>query len=334
MKAIVIRGPGQLAIIDKEIPRPGPEEALVRIKYCGICGSDRHAFECGFLPPALTIGHEFSGEIAALGEACPGFQVGDYVTGNNIIACGQCHCCLAGRENLCLEMQRLGITAEGTMAEYALIPLKTLVKLADSAKLEHAALTEPLSVALHAANKVNTKAGQQVLILGGGAIGLLVLTLIKNRGAQKVYLVEPDPVKRQVAEKLGAAKTFNPHADKLEKDLMEQTGNLGADLIFECAGLPSTLADACSLAAPGSTIVICGIPFQPVELNFLSLVTREINLITAFGKRDTEFKDAAEMIAGGLLDQLPLISSRVSYREAEKAFREPPAGDIKTLLLF
>jgi len=127
MKAIVIEGPQKLALVEKPVPKPGAGEALVRVKYCGICGSDLHAYETGFLQAGLTIGHEFAGTVAALGAECEGWQEGDSVTGNNIIACGRCRYCRRGEDNLCLEMRRLGITDQGSMAEYVLIPTKDLV---------------------------------------------------------------------------------------------------------------------------------------------------------------------------------------------------------------
>jgi len=334
MKAVVISAPKKLAIIEKKTPLPGPEEALVRINYCGICGSDRHAFESGYLPDDMTIGHEFSGVVASLGKDCSGWQAGDHVTGNNIITCGRCDCCLAGQDNLCREMRRLGITDQGTMAEYAVIPVKTLVKLPSPVFLESAALTEPLSVALHAVNQANFDPAKPILILGGGTIGLLVLSLLKIGGAEEVYLVEPDPHKRLVAEKLGAVKALAPEGDMLEKEVLKLTGNRGVDQIFECAGLTSTIEAACSLAAPGSGIVICGIVYQPVELNFLSLVTREVRLISAFGKKNSEFRKAAEMISNGQIDITPLITNRIGYAQVERDFTEQAAGNVKTLLLF
>jgi 2-desacetyl-2-hydroxyethyl bacteriochlorophyllide A dehydrogenase len=334
LKAVVISGPGSLEIIDKPVPVPGPGEALVKIKYCGICGSDLHAFETGFLPPGLTIGHEFSGVVKSVGDNCDGWVPGEYVTGNNIIGCGRCSSCRKGLDNLCLEMRRLGITDQGAMAEYAVIPVKNLVKLPGDVSLEQAALTEPLSVGLHAINKVNINPDDNFLILGAGTIGLIVLALLKNLGVENVAVVEPDPERGAVAESMGAAEVSSPGIAKLNRVKSNLTDHRDMDGVFECAGLPQTIQEACSQGAAGAKVVVLGICYQPVELNFLNLVTQEINIITAFGKTTEEFREAAGLITGGLVDMSPLITGIVPVAEVAKAFHQPSRGKIKNLVVF
>lgn len=334
MKAVVISAPGRVDIVEKPVPVPGPGEALVKISYCGICGSDLHAFETGFLPPRLTIGHEFSGVVCALGEGCHRPAPGRYVTGNNIIGCGRCRMCRRGRDNLCLEMRRLGITAEGTMAEYALLPVKELVELPGKASLEQAALAEPLSVGLHGVNRVQIDPGDSALILGAGTIGLAVLALLKYKGVENVFVAEPAPERRAVAGKMGAARVIDPAAAGLDREIGALTGGVGASVVFECAGLPETIGEAGSLGGAGASVVVLGICEQAVELNFLNLVTREISLCTAFGKTAAEFKEAAGLISGGLVDLAPLITGIVPVAEAAGAFSRPSRKNIKTLVAF
>ena len=334
MKAVVISGPGKLEIVDKPLPVPGPGEALIKISYCGICGSDLHAFETGFFPPRLTIGHEFSGVVCSLGEGCHRPAPGRYVTGNNIIGCGRCRPCRRGRDNLCLEMHRLGITAEGTMAEYALVPVKELVELPAEASLEEAALAEPLSVGLHAVNRAPINPGDSALILGAGTIGLAVLALLKYKGVENVIVVEPAPARRAVAGKMGAARVIDPAVAGMDREVGALTGGAGADVVFECAGLPETIGEACSLGGAGASVVVLSICEQAVELNLLNLVTREINLGTAFGKTAAEFKEAADLISRGRVDLTPLITDIVPVAEVAGAFSRPSRKNIKTLVAF
>lgn len=334
MKAVVISGPGSLEIIDKPVPVPGPGEALVKIKYCGICGSDLHAFETGFLPAGLTIGHEFSGVVESPGNNCDCLAPEDYVTGNNIIGCGGCSPCRKGLDNLCQKMRRLGITDEGAMAEYAVFPVKDLIKLPGDVSLEQAALTEPLSVALHAINRVKIKPDDNILIFGAGTIGLAVLALLKHRGAANVAVIEPVPERGTVAESMGATVVIDPAAANLDREIGCLTGNRGMDVIFECAGLAETIREACGQGAAGSRVVILSICYQPVELNFLNLVTRETGIITAFGKRSEEFREAAGLVARERVDISPLITGIVPFAEVAGAFKRPSPGEIKTLVAF
>lgn len=334
MKAVIINGPGNLEIVEKPIPKPGPGEILVKIKYCGICGSDLHAFETGFLDPAITIGHEFSGVIEAVGESCKGWSKGDLVTGNNIISCGSCHSCMSSRDNLCREVRRLGITDQGTLAEYAIFPAKDLFKLSEQAPLEQLALTEPLSVALHAVNKVSISHSDSTLIIGAGTIGLAVLTLLKLRDVKSIIVFETNPDRRNTALQMGASAVVDPGQKNLDREIASLTDNQGINLVFECAGLPETIQEACSRAEAGGKAVILSICYQPVEINFLSLVTQEIDIITAFGKTGGEFREAARMIAEGLIDLSPLITGIIPVEKVAEAFRNPKSGSIKTLVQF
>ncbi|MBW6464476.1 MAG: alcohol dehydrogenase catalytic domain-containing protein [Firmicutes bacterium] len=334
MKAVIIDGPGSLRIVDKPLPVPGRGEALVKIKYCGICGSDLHAFETGFLPPDLTIGHEFSGIVESVGTGCPGWEEGVFVTGNNIIGCGKCSFCQKGLENLCLDMRRLGITDHGAMAEYALVPVKALVKLPQSASLTEAALSEPLSVGLHAVNKVNITADDSILIIGAGTIGLVILALLQLRAAKAITVVEPDPDRRAIAKSMGALKVIDPFTGSMDSEISRLTGNRGMNVIFECAGLPETIQEACSQAAADATIMVLSICHQPVELNFLSLVTREIKIKTAFGKTSAEFREAANLISSGMIDLSPLVTGLIPLDKVLQTFRKHSGGMIKTLVLF
>ena len=332
MKAAVITGPGNLEIVEKPKPKPGDGEVLVEVKYCGICGSDLHAFDTGFLPPEVTIGHEFSGIIAETGPSCGNLAPGDRVTGNNLVACGKCPSCLKGTANHCSDMVRLGITGQGAMAEYILMPAEEVFKLPDQAPLKHAALSEPLSVGLHAINKAGSGRLDNALIVGAGTIGLIVTALMKNCGAKNIAVIEPNPERAAKAMAMGATVLINPDEDSSQQKLDHITGGAGADVVFECAGLPETIQEACSLAGRGSQVVVLGICYQPVEINFLSLITREISIKTAFGKTHEEFKEAVRLIGEGLIDLSPLISGTIPFSSIGEGFIIPARERIKNLV--
>ncbi len=334
MKAVVIEGPGKLAILEKPVSEPGPGEVLIRVKYCGICGSDLHAYKTGFLQPDLTIGHEFSGIIEAVGPDCPMWAPGDRVTGNNIIACGSCLYCSQGRDNICPNMQRLGITGDGAMAEFILFPQTMLYRLVAQTPLEIAALTEPLSVGIHALKKVQPLQVREALIVGAGSIGLMLLVLLKQCGLDKIIVAEPNLFRGRLAQELGASDLINPDQQSLEREIDHITNSCGINLVFECAGNAKSIETAVDLGASGSQIVVMSICHEPVELGFLSLVTREKTIITAFGKTQSDFKEAVEMINSGYLSLSPLITGTVPLESAEEGFSHSAANTLKTLVKF
>ncbi len=332
MKAVIITGPGKLEIVEKPKPCPGPGEILVKVEYCGICGSDLHAFHTGFLQPDLTIGHEFSGIVSEAGPGCENWPPGERVAGNNIIACGSCSFCAEERDNQCLNMRRLGITGPGAMAEFIVLPGKDLHRLPENTSLEQAALAEPLSVGLHAVNKFDPDSVENALIIGAGTIGLMVLSLLKLRGIENILVIEPDPERAALAKKMGAAALIDPQKVNTDAEVNRLTSKRGAELVFECAGLPATIQDACNFAASASTVIVLSICYQPVEINFLSLVTREIDIKTAFGKTGAEFKEAVRLIVDKAVDLSPLISRIIPLGSIKEGFEQPTQGKIKTLV--
>jgi 2-desacetyl-2-hydroxyethyl bacteriochlorophyllide A dehydrogenase len=332
LKAAVINGPGEIKVIDKPIPRPGRGEVLVKVKYCGICGTDLHAFSTGFFPPGVTIGHEFSGVVAGAGQGCEDWSAGERVTGNNNTPCGSCATCLEGNDNLCPEMRRLGIADNGALAEYLVVPAVSLYRLPDSAPLDAAALAEPVSVALHAVYLSGCRPEQKVLVIGAGTIGLIVLTLLKQRGLKEIAVVEPNQKRAAIAAAMGAAMVIDPRAGRLNSEVDRFSSGRGANLVFECAGIPETISDACSLAGAKGSVIALGICHQPVEISFLSLVTREISIIPAFSKKAAEFKEAVDLIAGARIDLSPLISQVISLDDVEEGFKNYRPENIKVLV--
>lgn len=305
---------------------------MVKVKYCGICGSDLHAYESGYFPPGVTIGHEFSGFVAAAGPGCEHWITGNPVTGNNNTPCSKCPICLEGFDNLCPEMRRLGIADQGALAEYILVPSVSLYSLPENVSMQEAALAEPVSVGLHAVNLSDCQPEQTALIIGGGTIGLIVLALLKQRGIKTVAVIEPDPKRAALAAALGASSVINPDKNQLHAAVKSFSGSQGPKLVFECAGIPETISAACNLISTRGTIIMLGICHQPVEINFLGLVTREISIIPSFSKTTAEFVKAVELITSGKLNLSPLISKVISLDELDEGFNASAAKYLKILV--
>jgi 2-desacetyl-2-hydroxyethyl bacteriochlorophyllide A dehydrogenase len=336
MKAAVLNGPGDLQVLEKPVPQVGPGEVLVKVSYCGICGSDLHAYKTGLFPFGLTIGHEYSGEIAAAGPAVAGWRAGQRVTSTASLACRECRLCREGRDNICAAMNVVGVTREGAMAEYLAVPAESLCLIPPEMPLEYGALVEPLSVALHGVGLSAAAPGDCVVIQGAGTLGLSVLACLKREGLNEVVVIEPNEARARTAAAMGAAAVLNPRRENVENRLAGFSGGAGADLVFECAGLPDTIREAGNLVRPGGTVVVMGICEVPVELFFLGLVTREIQLKSSYGSTADEFRRALQLLAGGEIDAAPLVSRTVSLGKVrEEGFApllEKDCPDIKVLV--
>src|SRR5216683_435096 len=240
MKALLLKNYKELDVVDFPAPDVGPEDVLVRVKACGICGSDVHGFDgsSGRRIPPLVMGHEAAGVIAATGANVKNFQDGDRVTFDSTVSCGKCFYCNRGEINLCDNRQVLGVSCadyrrHGAFAEYVVVPQNIVYKLPDSLAFEHAALIEAVSVAVHAVNITPVKLGDTALVVGTGMIGLLVLQAIRLAGCSRVIAVDLDDAKLEVARQFGANEVVNPKKGDLQARLAELTNGRGAAVAIE-----------------------------------------------------------------------------------------------------
>ncbi len=315
MRAAILGGAEDLQIMEKDKPEPKEGEVLVKIEYCGICGSDLHAYKSGMFPFGMTIGHEYAGVIEAVGAGVDHLEVGQAVTGTASLACRTCPSCLCGRDNICEAMNVIGVTRDGAMADYLAVPKESINPLPAGMTLMLGALAEPYSVALHGVNLVGVSPEQTALILGAGAIGLCLLAELKRRGVEKVLVADINEERLAAAREMGATTTINSATDNLEKITGEFTSGAGADLLFECVGLPDTIREAPNLVRQGGTIVVLGICEIPVDLFFLGLVTREIQIRTAYGATAEEFTAALNIIAADEEKLAPLVRYTAAFDE-------------------
>lgn len=338
MKAMRLEGIGQLFTREVDKPTPGPDDLLVRVEACGVCGTDRHLFHGEFPSrPPVTLGHEFSGIIEATGSHVSGFAVGDRITGDPNIACGRCSHCVNGRVNLCRNLQAIGIHRDGGFADYVLVPQKQAFLLPANLDPMHGAFCEPLACCLHGIDLAGIQAGSSVVVLGGGVIGLLAVQLARLAGATTVILSTRQASRRTLAEELGATASVDPSAADIIETIAGPNGLVpgGVDVVLECAGVGETVIQATKLARPGGTAVILGVMPQgeTISIEPFDLLFREVKLVTSFLNPFTH-RRAADLIASGKIEVERLISRKVSLAEAPAVVSNPPAkGEVKVLVV-
>ena len=298
-------------------PTPGADDALVQVEYCGICGSDLHAAEPDFRAGTI-MGHEFIGTVLEVGADVREFRVGDRVAVNpNGVVCGHCEFCRSGRANLCADVWKysVGVARDGGLAPLAAVDQRTLYRLPDGASFRHAALVEPLAVALRAVKSSGITLGDNAIVFGGGPIGLLATALLRAGGATDISVVEPSAVRREKAVAVGATRAIDPGAGPLAELLVGPRPRYG----FDATGVPEVVKDAVGVLAPGGTLTISGWSKRLPSFAAQDLIFKEITLRGSF-IYTTEFDAALAMIATGRIDVEPLISGVLPVSEVPAAF--------------
>jgi 2-desacetyl-2-hydroxyethyl bacteriochlorophyllide A dehydrogenase len=298
-------------------PTPGAGDALVQVEYCGICGSDLHAAEPDFKTGTI-MGHEFVGTILEVGAEVRDFRAGDRVSVNpNGAVCGHCEFCRSGRANLCADVWKysVGVARDGGLAPLAAVDQRTLYQVPEGASFRHAALVEPLAVALRAVRSSGIKVGDTAVVFGGGPIGLLATALLRAGGATDISVVEPSSVRREKAVLLGADRAVDPAAGPLVDLLPGKAPQFG----FDATGVPEVVKDAVGVLAPGGTLTISGWSKRLPMFAAQDLIFKEITLRGSF-IYTTEFDQALAMIATGGIDVEPLISGVLPVSEVPEAF--------------
>ena len=337
MKAVRLESIGNLFVREVPKPVPGPDDLLVRVEACGICGTDRHLFHGEFpSTPQTTLGHEFCGIVEAVSSEVRRFSPGVRITGDPNIACGRCPQCQDGRINLCRNLQAIGIHLDGGFAEYVIVPQKQAVELPPSLKPTHGAFCEPLACCLHGVEMAQIKPGASVVVLGGGVIGLLTVQLARLAGAATVILSTRQQSRRSLAEEIGATASVDP-----SKDIVAQVtgpGGLvpgGVDVVIECAGVAETVQQSMRLAKPGGTVVILGVMPQgaKVEIEPFDILFRELRVLGSFINPFVH-RRAAELVANGTIEIDKLITRHITLDEAPDVIANPPApGEVKVLVV-
>jgi L-iditol 2-dehydrogenase len=338
MRAVRFEEIGRVALREIDVPQPAADELLVRVEACGICGTDRHILHGEFpARPPVTLGHEFCGIVEQVGAGVSGFALGDRVTGDPNISCGLCPHCREGKVNLCLKLEAIGIQRDGGFAERVIVPVKQAHKLPAGLSAAYGAFCEPLACCIHGVDMATIRTGMSVVVLGGGVIGMLVVQLARLAGASRVVMVTRQEAKRRLAEEIGATASIDPTGSDLVSAICGPGGVLpgGADVVFECAGVVETVAQAPKLARRGGSAVILGVlaPDDRVTIDPLDLLLREIRIQGSFVNPFTQAR-AADLIATGAISVEPLITRRVGLEDAAAIISSPPpSGEIRAIVV-
>src|SRR5579862_5813214 len=265
MKSLLLKEYLQLEVADFPQPRPDPNEVLIRVAACGICGSDVHGFDgtSGRRIPPIVMGHEAAGVIAATGAGVARFKVGDRVTFDSTVYCGDCVFCRRGEVNLCDRREVIGVSCgdyrrHGAFAEYIAIPERILYHLPETMSFPEAAMLEAVSVALHAVHVTGDMKGQTALVIGAGMIGLLTLQAARAAGAARVMIADIDTTRLNLARSLGVDEAINLSGAELTQEILRQTGGFGADVVLEAVGRNETIATAIDCVRKGGTVTLIG----------------------------------------------------------------------------
>ena len=323
MKAAFFYGAGDIRVEETEVPEIDDDEVLIKVSYCGICGSDITAFKTGNYVPGIIIGHEFSGIVIKKGKNVNNVNEGDKVVGLSLIPCGKCEYCLSGKPNLCKNALMTGITINGAFAEYVKLPKDAVLKIDNKLNAIEATLVEPLAIVLHAINISSFKPGKSILIQGAGPIGLLTLGMMKISGASKIFLSEISDKRIEVARNLSSDVYFiNPSKNNIFSFIEKETDGEGVDIIFDTTGSPTAIKSNYTLVKRGGEIVILGIPELPVESDIFTLVMNEITIKGSF-EGVNEFKDAIDFISQRKVNFSSIITSIIPIEKiVEEGFKK------------
>jgi L-iditol 2-dehydrogenase len=324
MRALVLTEYKRLQVREVPEPAPGDADVVVRVRACGICGSDVHGFDGSSgrrIPPAV-MGHEAAGVVERVGSAVRGLSRGDRVTFDSTVSCGRCAYCRHGRSNLCDARRVLGVSCgeyrqDGAFAEYVSVPAHVVYPLPEEVPFEHAAMVEPLSVAVHAVGRAPTPA-RTAVVVGAGTIGLLVIQALRAAGIPRVIAVDVDEGKLAFARRLGAEVALDPAAADVPAEVRRLTEG-GADVALECVGASEPITTAVACVRKGGAVVLVGNVTPTIALPLQAVVTGEITLLGTCASNG-EYPRAIELLRTGKVDVRPLITVVAPLAEGPALF--------------
>ena len=334
MKALLLTAPSTLAIVDFPTPAIADDEVLVRIHACGICGSDFHGWDgsSGRRQAPLIMGHEASGEIVATGPRVEKWNAGDRVTFDSTIYCGVCHFCRQGQINLCENRRVVGVSPteykqHGAFAEFVAVPSRILYRLPDTLPFDQAAMIEPVSIAVHAVQRITIAATDTVVVVGSGMIGLLIVQALRWAGAKRIVAVDLAENRLTLARRLGATHTFNPSTSDVAAEVARLTEGLGADAAFEVVGLTPTVNLAIAvLKRSGSCVLVGNLSPKTQDFPLKAVVTKEIT-VTGTCSSAGEYPLCLDLIARGVIDVKPMIETVAPLEDGASWFEKLSAKD-------
>jgi len=342
MKALVLKEYNNLVYEDMPRPEIGPDDVLIQVKACGICGSDVHGMDgsTGRRLPPIVMGHEAAGIIAGFGKNVKGWKKGQRVTFDSTVSCGTCHFCRRGQINLCDNRRVLGVSCEdyrchGAFAEYVAVPQQILYRLPEGLSFEQATLVEPLSVAVHAVGRTPILLNDTAVVVGSGMVGLLVIQALRAAGCGRIIAVDIDQTRLDLACKLGANAGFKSDDCNVPEEVLKLTGNLGADIAFEVVGITPTIKTAVAVLRKGGSLTLVGNLSPTVDWPLQSIVTREISV---YGSCIScgEYPACLEMMARQTINVDAFVSATAPLAEGPAWFKrlyDKEPGLLKVILV-
>lgn len=325
MRALVYKGDKKIQVEDVAVPELGEKDVLIKVKYCGVCGTDIHIYngEGGSydVTPPLIMGHEFSGIVEKIGSKVKKVKVGDLVAIDPNNMCGECYFCKNAMEHFCENAIAYGVTQNGGFAEYSVVCEKQVFKFKEGTDAITAAMAEPISCCIHGIVLCDIKPGDEVLVIGGGPIGLIMLQLAKMAGAGKLILSEPVAEKRELAKKFGADLTIDPLNEDATAILNENCKNIST--VIECVGNVRTIGNALEWAGKGATIMMFGLTGPEVELKVKpdEIFKKELKLTSSF-INPYSIERAVSVLESGRINVRDIISEIVDLEDSVKVFED------------
>ena len=341
MNALILEKYNCLTLKDVPVPETNPDEVLIQVKACGVCGSDIHGLDgsTGRRQPPIIMGHEAAGVIAEVGANIVEWKKGDRVTFDSTIYCGNCWFCRHGQINLCDKRRVLGVSCDdycqnGAFAEYIAVPGHILYRLPEGLSFYQAAMVEALSIAFHAVDRTPISLNDTAVVIGVGMIGLLVVQSLRAAGCGRIIAVDIDPGHLDLACRLGADVSLKPDDCDVKAEILKYTQDRGADIAFEVVGITPTINTAIASLRKGGSVTMIGNVLANVEMPLQAMVTREITLYGSCASSG-EYPACLDMIARGTVDVNVLITATAPLAEGASWFRrlyEREEGLMKVIL--
>jgi 2-desacetyl-2-hydroxyethyl bacteriochlorophyllide A dehydrogenase len=334
MQSAHYTGSGTIEVRDAERVAPAAGQVEIKVAFVGICGTDLHIFH-GAMDSRVTmpaiIGHEMSGTIERVGDGVEGWDVGHSVTVIPLDHDGTCPACLAGNQHICHNLNFIGIDSPGALQEYWTVPADVLVAVPAGTPLHHAALVEPVAVAVHDVRRSGIAQGDKAIVIGGGPIGVLIATVAREFGGD-VRLLELDESRRAMAESMGVA-TLDPRDPEHKTVIDEWTGGAGADVVFEVSGAAAAVLGATDYAKVRGTLVIVAIHSEPRPINLHRVFWRELTIVGARVYERVDYEKAIELISAGRIPADQLITHVMTLDHTGDAFLTLESGAAMKVLI-
>jgi len=338
MKALV-KSRSERGLWLEEVPEPefGINDVKIRVLLTGICGTDLHIYQWdawakSTIPVPLVIGHEFVGEVVAVGSNVADYRVGEMVSGEGHVTCGRCRNCLAGRRHLCAHTKGVGVNRSGCFAEYIVLPMSNIWRHNPKINLEIAAIFDPFGNAVHTALSFPVL-GEDVLITGAGPIGLMAAPVVRHAGARHVVISDLNPYRLAIAEKMGVTMAVDPRKTPLQEVQKKLGMTEGFDVGLEMSGSPAAFRDMLANMSHGAKIAMLGIPSGEMSIDWHSVIFNMLTIKGIYGREmyETWYKMTVMLESG--LDISPVITHRLSWRDYEQGFAAMETGNAAKVIL-